>query len=334
MTPTRNREIRASAVALAAVVATFGLSSNAQAALTLTAAGIADNFTLTQYYSDPGVTYGLLGLTTTATGKVLGAGYGRGQFNLFNDVDGQTPGSATLTVGAGFTPTSAATVGGKTYVNALNGGYYQIDPTTLALTPLTLLSPVNAGYGLWGNQATGHLEASTLNNTLIDIDPATGAVHVIECCAFFDGVSVSPNGKTIYGATSGAIQGFDIASGALVLNIASGHAPDGTGVISGATFNGFIIANNNDGTVGLIDPATGIETTIASGGTRGDLVGPDLTNGTLFLSQYEGEYRLGLTGGVIGGAAPEPTSWALMLIGLGGVGAMVRRSAKRATATA
>jgi hypothetical protein len=31
-------------------------------------------------------------------------------------------------------------------------------------------------------------------------------------------------------------------------------------VISGGTFNGFIVVNNNDGTVGLIDPSIGTET--------------------------------------------------------------------------
>jgi hypothetical protein len=64
----------------------------------------------------------------------------------------------------------------------------------------------------------------------------------------------------------------------------NGHAPDGTGVIAGGALAGDINVNDNDGTVGLIDPSTGTETIIASGGTRGDFVSPDLTNGTLFLA--------------------------------------------------
>lgn len=334
MTHAKPFPLRASAVALAAMAASLASAPSAQAALTLTPAGIADQFTLTSFYSDPSVTYGLLGLTTLSTGKVLGTGYARGQLSLYNDVDGQTPGSALLTVAFPGTPTAAATVGGQTYVDALNGGYYKVDPTTLALTPLVLNTAVNAGYGLWADSATGHLIASTLNNTIVDIDPATGNVHVVTSGKFVDGVSVSPNGAIVYGATGGTVQGYDIATGTNVLSVPSVHSPDGTGVISGGAFNGFIIVNNNDGTVGLIDPATGIETTIASGGTRGDLVGPDANNGTLFLAYYEQEYRLGITGGVIGGGVPEPATWAMMLVGFGGVGAMMRRRSRSAPATA
>ena len=84
---------------------------------------------------------------------------------------------------------------------------------------------------------------------------------------------------------SGNIYAYDIASGRLLATYSgNGHSPDGTEVISGGTFNGDVVVNNNDGTVGLIDATTGLETIIATGGTRGDFVGPDLTDGTLFLA--------------------------------------------------
>ncbi len=70
-----------------------------------------------------------------------------------------------------------------------------------------------------------------------------------------------------------------------------------TGVISGGALNGDIVVNNNDGTVGLLDPTKpdgdpNQFVLIATGGTRGDFVSPDLTNGTLFLSQNEQVARL------------------------------------------
>jgi hypothetical protein len=65
-------------------------------------------------------------------------------------------------------------------------------------------------------------------------------------------------------------------------------------VITGSSpFAGDIISNDNDGTVWLIDTTTGAGTEIASGGTRGDYVGMDGTNGSLFLSQTNEIFRLG-----------------------------------------
>ena len=51
-----------------------------------------------------------------------------------------------------------------------------------------------------------------------------------------------------------SILGYNIATHAQVFTLPASHSPDGTGVISGGLFNGYVIANNNDGTVSLIDP--------------------------------------------------------------------------------
>ena len=313
-------------VAVAAMASAISMAPAAQAGLTLTAAGTSDGFTLSSFYQDPSVTYGMLGMTSMANGQIIGAGYGHATLNTFADVDGQTFGSALNGVGSPGTPTSVATAGVNTYLSVLGGSFYKVDPTTLGLTPLLLDTPAAAGYGLWANPATNHLESSS-NIGLIDIDPGTGHVHFITG-GFWDGVSVSPDGKTVYAAGSGGIFGFDIASGNQVFSVSAPGA-DGTGVISGTQFDGYIIDNNNNGYVGLINPATGIESIIADGGSRGDLVGPDHSNGTLFLTFYEQEYRLGISGGVIGGSAPEPATWALMLMGFGAMGAMLRRRTVR-----
>ena len=55
--------------------------------------------------------------------------------------------------------------------------------------------------------------------------------------------------------------------------------------------------NDNNGTVVLLIPSRpvgdpGRSIVIASGGTRGDFVSPDTSNGTLFLSQNEQVARL------------------------------------------
>jgi len=102
-----------------------------------------------------------------------------------------------------------------------------------------------------------------------------------------DGVTVSPDGQTVYVEANGEINGYNISNLSNIQAVYNsgniGHSPDGTAVIVGGTFAGDVLVNNNDGTVGLLTPGgPSGETIIASGGTRGDFVTPDTSNGTLF----------------------------------------------------
>ncbi len=111
-------------------------------------------------------------------------------------------------------------------------------------------------------------------------------------------------------------------------------SPDGTGVIAGGVFDGDIIVNSNNGTVGLINHLTGVETVIATGGARGDLVSPDTSNGTLLLSTTDTMYRLSCgpncSIGSVGNVS-EPATVGLMTLGLAGV-FVQRRRRRRAAA--
>ena len=286
----------------------------------------------------PGAYYGLIGNVGLPGNVTIGSGYARGQLYKFNDVDGQSFGSAVLTAPAGGTPTDIATVSGVAYVGLLGGGYYKVNTATLALTPLSIPG-ITAYFGLWGNETNGHLVAGTYQG-LVDIDPATGTYTLVGSPGGnIDGVTVSPDGKIAYVEdNSSSIYGYSLATinpaAPVFVDTGLPGGPDGTGIISGGAFNGDLVVNNNDGSVGLIDHVTGVETIIASGGSRGDLVAPDTNNGTLFLSAADANYRLSCgTGCSIGSnpipGVPEPSTLALLAVGSSVIWLRARRSGSR-----
>ena len=298
-----NRTIRFGVGAFVVAALTLVANVPARAGLALTAAGIADGFVLTNFASGgPGGTYSFLAAAVLSDGNLAVLDYGTG-LRKYADVDGQTPGSSLGS--QPFGGVNLANVGGKAYASVLGGGLYEVN-SSLGLTPVSVPGGV-FGYGLAGNQVTGHLLAAGAGSGIYDIDPLTGLFTAVTTGQFFDGVSVSPDGKTVYGATGSNILGYTIATGAQVFSYTppGGTGPDGTGVISGGLYNGYVISNNNDGTVTLIDPTGTSATVIASGGTRGDFTSPDLNNGTLLLAEYGEMWRLSAPGGSFT-AVPEP----------------------------
>jgi hypothetical protein len=186
-------------------------------------------------------------------------------------------------------------------------------------------------FGMAGNPVSGHLLATTGQGQIIDINPAgnggTGSATVVTSPGSgYDGVTVSPDGATVYFEQNSHIYGYTIATGALVFDSgALAGGPDGIGVISSNnSLNGQLVVNFNGvglvGSVGLLNPTTKVLTMIATGGTRGDYVSPDPTNGSVFLDYSDVVYRLSCGPNcAIGGAAlpatPAPATW--LLVGIG-----------------
>lgn len=298
-----------------------------QAVLTLTPQGITDGFTLTNFLSGGGG-YTFLGSANLPDGTLAVGGFNTGQIFKFNDTDGQTLASALASTSFSG-EIDLATAGGKAYAASRSLGFFQIS-NGLALTSITLIPSAAPTQGIAGNPVSGNLIA-TSSIGLINLNPGTGInTFIVNPPSLGDGVSVSPDGKTAYVAIFGgaAVLGYDIATGALVFNASSlPGGPDGTAVITGGAFNGDIVVNNNDGTVGLIDVLTGLETIIASGGTRGDFASPDLNNGSLLLYEDDSAWRLSCVGCSIGGPppVPEPATFALLVTGLIALVAVRRR---------
>jgi hypothetical protein len=296
--------------------------------LTLTTAGVNDGFSLTTFVSGYDAQYGPLAQGIAPNGDVITGSSLNTRIYVFLDADGQTLSSAVSstpytcqTSNCNFAVTTA---GGEVYGAQAFGGVYEHFASNGSFTPIPNLQSDNlfSYLGMWGDPVNGHIISSSTQG-LVDIDPVAGTFRVINPALFPDGVTVSQDGTVAFVENGGTVQSYSIATGALLRTYVTGHSPDGTGVISGGSLNGDVVVNDNDGTVGLLDPVTGSFAIIANGGTRGDFVSPDTSNGTLFLSQNEQVARLscgpgcsiGSTGSS-GPGVPEPATFGLFGAGL------------------
>ena len=295
--------------------------SPARADLVLTAAGVADGFTLTTFVDGYFGSYGPLAQGIASNGNVITGSElnTSGSLGLtvmvFKDVDNQklTDAVATnpYTAQSGNPNFAMTTAGGKVYGAQVQGGVYEQFNNDGTFSPIAGLGALRDNLGMWGDPVNGHI-ITTSNEGLVDINPVAGTFRVINPFVNGDGVSVSPDGKTAYVEVAGTIQSYDIATGTLLKVYATGHSPDGTGVISGGKFNGDVVVNDNDGTVLLLNPTTSAFDIIADSGTRGDFVSPDTSNGSLFLSQQDSVDRLACVGCSFSGPpVPEPGTFVL-----------------------
>ena len=302
------------------------LVASAQASLTLTQAGIDDGFTLTTFVSGYNAQYGPLAQGIAPDGNVITGSLLNQQIYVFKDVNNQTLGDAVnsvpYTCETGNCNFAMTTAGGQVYGAQAQGGVYYHFASNGTFTPIPNLQAdgLFGWLGMWGDPANGDIIAASTKG-LVEINPIAGTFRVIDAGLFPDGVSVSPNGSIAYVENGGTIQSYRISDGSLINTFNTGHSPDGTGVITGGIFNGDVIVNDNDGTVGLLDPTTGQFVIIANGGTRGDFVSLDTTNGTLFLSQNEQVVRLTCGLNCSFGTTPEPGTLSLLGTGVVAAGA-------------
>ena len=309
------------------LIAVIGTARPAQAQLTLTPAGTALGFSLSTFASGfpSESTIGPLGITFLSAGGILVSDY-PGNVRLFpTDTDGQNAASVPVAQNyGGHNAIGLAQVGGNIYmVQKANKDVVQLNPNgTLNQT----IIGVGPGNGIVGNATDGHLFVSNTNNEIFDVNPLAKTETVLETGTYVDGLTLSFDERVLYGAdgVTGHIYGFDTSTGAKVFD--SGFVPggvDGTALGTG-NLAGNIFANTNSGTLVEINLATDAQTLIASGGSRGDFVMVDPSNGTLLLTQTDRIIRL--SGGSFA-PVPEASSFVSLglLLGLGGLTISVRR---------
>lgn len=160
------------------------------------------------------------------------------------------------------------------------------------------------GSGITTDPVNQHLYVGS-SSGILDITPSTKNVRTVNTQTG-DGITVSPDGTTVYLAQMRTINGYDTTTGVKVFSsgaIFPGIA-DGVGVIQGSgQFTGDLVVNTNGGIAYLLNPVTKALTDIADGGSRGDFVGVDLTNGSLFLTQTSSVDRLTCGSGCFFGTA-------------------------------
>jgi hypothetical protein len=305
---------------ISALVAAGG--PGARADMVLTAAGQAQNLSLTTFASgfpsSGGV--GPLGIAFVPGGGVLVADY-PGNVRLFaTDTDGQSAANAPIAQNYGGTnAVDMAQVNGKIYMTRQGtGDLVQINNNGTFNQVIATGMP--AATGLVTDPANGHLFVSTIgSNTIWDVDPIakTKTAFVSQSA---DGLSISGGGNVLYAEVGSHILGFNTTTKAQVFD--SGVIPggaDGTAVGAGL-FSGFIFANTNNGQLFEINLTTSAQTLIATGGSRGDFVTVDTSNDTLLITQTDRILRLN-------GAAfvPEPGSVAMLASGAIGLLVLGRR---------
>ena len=289
----------------------------AGADMVLTGAGLAQGLNLTTFATNFPTTgsLGPLGITFTPSGGVLVSDQ-LGNVRLFpTDVDGQNAASAAVGHNYGNNNSEGLThLGSNIYMGQFNAGrVVQIHPDgTFDQTIISNLPTV----GIVSDPAYGLLFASTRgDNQVYEIDPIAKTSTLFKNVSNPDGLSVSPDGQTLYVAATGSghVLGYNIQSKALTFDSgAISGGIDGTAAGAG-TFSNDLFVNLNNGSLVEINLTTLTQTVIATGGSRGDFVTVDPSNSSLLITQTDRILRLNGASFV-----PEPSS--LALISLGGLG--------------
>jgi hypothetical protein len=308
----------------------FVPGGEAHAVATLTAAGQAE-FTLSTFadqfptVSCCGSFVGPLGIVFPTSGGVMVSDYA-GNVRVFaTDTDGQHALAAL--------PAQNYGVGNALGLTSLGGKVYMAQQTLGQVVQLNDNGTLNHSVasaplatGIAANSTANVLYVSG-NNVINRINPTTSASSLFFSSGgvAIDGLTVDSTNTTLYAEVNGHILGLSTATGTQTFD--SGFitgGPDGVAIGVSGTIAGKLYVNTNDGRLIEIDPITHLQTLIFDGGSRGDFVTVD-PNGTLLITQGDSILRLTARDGSFTGGVPEPSTWAMMILGFCGIGFMAYR---------
>jgi hypothetical protein len=322
------------AIGLSGLGALAILGGEAQAAASLTAEGTAQGYSLNTFVSTipNNSVVGPVGIVNTTGGNIMISGYASGEVRVFGDTNNQLWTSGV----AGGTAYGSGNVAG---LAALNGNFYaalQVSDQVVRIDAAgnqigTSIASIDFATSIIGDAARNSLFVGN-NSFVYEINLANNAVSTFATVGS-DGMSFSADGKTLYVADvfAGRIFGYDVSgatgtAGAKIFDsgyIAGGV--DGTAVGTGSLL-GHLFVNNNNGTLVDVNLTTLSQTTIVTGGSRGDFVWVDSNNGSLLFTQTDSVLRLTAPdGGGFVGAVPEPEIYAMIGVGLSLMGWVGRR---------
>jgi hypothetical protein len=244
-------------------------------------------------------------VSTTARADALAYDFTKsdqfGIIDLTTGVFSEIGNTGTLLSGLGVAPN------GNIYGGGINGSeLYEVSKATGALTAIGSGSFTYAGFGstttgLYALSRAGNLYSVNQNTgagTLI------GATHLNGAIIGNDTYGMSTGSNVLYFTGAGDLYTLNTATGAATLVGPTASATFGADVYENGTLYG---GSNSPLAVYTLNPATGA--------------------GTLDASVSGGADRFwGLTPIA---SVPEPASWTLMLVGLGVLGASLRRSRRK-----
>ncbi len=310
------RVAAAIAIASAAIV-----PATSHAQMTLNAAGTALGLTLTTFADGFPVNGGGVGPIGAAFvgGTVLVSDYTAGAIRVFpTGTDGQHVSDAGVVTMSGYgsgNPAGMVQSGGNIYM-AMQASGSLVRVNADGSFHSTTMTGLPAATGAATNPANGHVFVTTLGFGVIwDVD-TVALTKTPFVFASSDGITFSPDGSILYAEVGSHIIGYSVASGLPVFDsglIAGGAdgAAAGTGTLAGKIF-----VATNSGDLVMVDALTSTQTLIGTGGSRGDLVTVDPTNGSLLISQSDRMLRLipGEGGSFV--ETPEPASLAVLGSGM------------------
>jgi hypothetical protein len=229
-----------------------------------------------------------------------------GRLDLNTGVFTQT---ATLT---GITPAGLAEVGSTLYTADYPGtAFYRLNPISGAVTQISNIGLDGNNYADLGSTPTGVYAIDSSGN-LYFVNPATGASSLIgptgvapttDPTTGFEAFSLSTGSATLYYGNLNELYSVNTSTGAATLLGSTGAAGIGIDALvttNGALYAGEVTNTSLEGTIYTLNSSTGA-------GTLGPVITP----------VADGNVPFGLAPIF---AVPEPSTWAMMVVGFAGLG--------------